>query len=73
MKKDTPETKIPFTITKTSLEKVNYIINNMENKSFHNHYHILYDIEEDTIFMVVFRHDRRHPSFGTKRIKNPVA
>ena len=44
MKKDTPETKIPFTITKTSLEKVNYIINNMENKSFHNHYHILYDI-----------------------------
>jgi plasmid stabilization system protein ParE len=36
-------------------------------------YHILYDIEEDTIFMVVFRHDRRHPSFGTKRIKNPVA
>jgi hypothetical protein len=44
MKKDTPKTKIPFTITKTSLEKVNYIINNMENKSFHNHYHILYDI-----------------------------
>jgi plasmid stabilization system protein ParE len=30
-------------------------------------YHLLYDIEEDTIFMVVFRHDKRHPSFGIKR------
>lgn len=30
-------------------------------------YHILYDIEDDSIFMVVFRHDRRLPSFGTKR------
>jgi hypothetical protein len=30
-------------------------------------YHILYEVNEDTIFMVVFRHDRRYPSFGTKR------
>jgi plasmid stabilization system protein ParE len=30
-------------------------------------YHLLYDVEDDTIFMVVFRHDRRHPSFGIKR------
>lgn len=44
MKKDIQETKVPFNVTKTSLEKVNYIIGNMINKSFHNHYHILYDI-----------------------------
>jgi plasmid stabilization system protein ParE len=30
-------------------------------------YHLLYDVDDDTVFMVVFRHDRRHPSFGTKR------
>jgi plasmid stabilization system protein ParE len=30
-------------------------------------YHLLYDVEDDTVFMVVFRHDRRHPSFGTWR------
>jgi hypothetical protein len=30
-------------------------------------YHLLYEVNEDTIFMVVFRHDRRHPSFGIKR------
>lgn len=31
-------------------------------------YHLLYEVNDDTIFMVVFRHDRRHPSYGTKRI-----
>lgn len=31
-------------ITKDSLEKLNNIIFNMGGKSFHNHYHILYDI-----------------------------
>lgn len=30
-------------------------------------YHLLYEVNDDTIFMVVFRHDRRHPSFGGKR------
>ncbi len=30
-------------------------------------YHLLYEIDEDTIFMVVFRHDRKRPSFGTTR------
>jgi hypothetical protein len=30
-------------------------------------YHLLYVVEDDTIFMVVFRHDKRHPSFGIKR------
>jgi plasmid stabilization system protein ParE len=30
-------------------------------------YHLLYEVEDDNIFMVVFRHDRRHPSFGTGR------
>lgn len=44
MKKVTQENNIPFNITKNSLDKVNFIIENMENKSFHNHYHILYDI-----------------------------
>jgi predicted O-methyltransferase YrrM len=31
-------------ITEISLNKVNDIISKMEGKSFHNHYHILYDI-----------------------------
>ena len=44
MKKVTQENNITFNITKNSLDKVNFIIENMENKSFHNHYHILYDI-----------------------------
>jgi plasmid stabilization system protein ParE len=30
-------------------------------------YHLLYDVDDDTVFMLVFRHDRRHQSFGTKR------
>jgi len=30
-------------------------------------YHILYDVEEDTVFMLVFRHDKRNPSFGVNR------
>ena len=30
-------------------------------------YHLLYEVNDDTILMVVFRHDRRHPSIGTKR------
>jgi plasmid stabilization system protein ParE len=30
-------------------------------------YHLLYEVGDDTVFMVVFRHDKRHPSFGTKR------
>ena len=30
-------------------------------------YHFLFDIDDDTVFLVVFRHDRRHPGFGTTR------
>lgn len=30
-------------------------------------YHLLYGIEEDTVFLVVLRHDRRHPNFGLGR------
>jgi plasmid stabilization system protein ParE len=30
-------------------------------------YHLLYEVGDDTVFMVVFRHDKRHPNFGTKR------
>lgn len=30
-------------------------------------YHLLYDIDGDTIFLVVLRHDRRSPSFGIDR------
>jgi len=44
MKKDIQKMDKPFTITLDSIDKVNYIIDNMENKSFHNHYHILYDL-----------------------------
>lgn len=33
-----------FKITQESINKVNYIIENMDGNSFHNHYHILYDI-----------------------------
>lgn len=33
-----------FTITRESISVLNNIIKKMENKSFHNHYHILYDI-----------------------------
>jgi predicted O-methyltransferase YrrM len=36
--------EINFKITENSLNKTNEIINNMNGKSFHNHYHILYDI-----------------------------
>ena len=31
-------------ITKESILKVNHVMSNMEGKTFHNHYHILYDI-----------------------------
>jgi cephalosporin hydroxylase len=33
-----------FTITRQSIDVLNNIITKMENKSFHNHYHIIYDI-----------------------------
>ena len=45
MKKDLKEgSRLNFIVTEDSLDKLNYIINNMEYKTFHNHYHILYDI-----------------------------
>lgn len=30
-------------------------------------YHLLYDIEDDNVFILVLRHDRRHPSYGIER------
>jgi len=30
-------------------------------------YHLLYDIKDETLSMVVFRHDRRHPTYGKDR------
>lgn len=30
-------------------------------------YHLLYEIDEDAILIVVLRHDRRHPDFGIDR------
>lgn len=30
-------------------------------------FHLLYAVVDDTIFLVVLRHDRRHPNFGLKR------
>jgi plasmid stabilization system protein ParE len=30
-------------------------------------YHFLYEIEGETIWIAVLRHDRRHPNFGLRR------
>ena len=30
-------------------------------------YHLLFEAEDDTVFLVVFRHDRRHPDYGLDR------
>ena len=30
-------------------------------------YHLLYEVDDNAIFMVVLRHDRRHPDFGIDR------
>ncbi len=30
-------------------------------------YHLLYEIEGESIFLVVLRHDRRHPNYGVNR------
>lgn len=34
-------------ITKESIDVLNHIIDNMENKTFHKHYHILYDLSNN--------------------------
>lgn len=39
-------TKYDFDITENSLQILNNIILNMSGKTFHNHYHILYDISD---------------------------
>ena len=30
-------------------------------------YHLLYQVEEESIYLLVLRHDRRHPDFGMER------
>lgn len=30
-------------------------------------YHLLYEVDEDVAYLVVLRHDRRHPDFGIDR------
>lgn len=30
-------------------------------------YHLLFDVEDDTVYLVVLRHDRRRPYFGLDR------
>ncbi len=30
-------------------------------------YHLLYEIEDDTLFLLVLRHDKRAPQYGTGR------
>jgi plasmid stabilization system protein ParE len=30
-------------------------------------YHLLYEVNGDSIYLLVLRHDRRHPSFGLDR------
>ena len=32
-------------------------------------YHLLYDVADDHVLLVVLRHDLRHPSYGLERIK----
>lgn len=31
-------------------------------------YHLLYEIEDNTLYLVVLRHDRRRPDFGIDRL-----
>lgn len=31
-------------------------------------YHVLYDVDENSIFLVVLRHDKRHPDYGIDRL-----
>ena len=33
-------------------------------------YHLLYAVEGDVLFLVVLRHDRRHPTYGIERRSN---
>lgn len=45
-------------ITQDSLDKLNNIISNMDNRTFHNHYHILYDLcssfeKKDLIYLEI--------------------
>ena len=30
-------------------------------------YHLLYEVADDTIYLVVLRHDKRHPNYGIDR------
>lgn len=30
-------------------------------------YHLLYEVDDDVIFLVVLRHDKRHPNYGIDR------
>lgn len=32
-------------------------------------YHLLYEVDDNTIYLVTLRHDRRHPSFGLDRLE----
>jgi len=55
MKKDN---NIDFIVTEESINLINEIISKMENKTFHNHYHIIYDIcssiqKEDVSYMEI--------------------
>jgi predicted O-methyltransferase YrrM len=47
-----------FEITEMSINKINYIISKMEKYTFHNHYHIIYDLctflnKPDIIYMEI--------------------
>ena len=30
-------------------------------------YHLLYDVDDDAVYLLVLRHDRRHPTYGLDR------
>ena len=31
-------------------------------------YHLLYEVDEDSLYLVVLRHDKRRPSYGLHRV-----
>ena len=40
----------------------------LRRANFHKFpYHVLYEVDKDVVYLVVLRHDRRHPDFGIDR------
>lgn len=76
MKKDMQKdnTKIDFKITEDSIDLVNNISKNMNGKTFHNHYHILYDIansfnRDDLVYLEIGAYAGGSASLMSSNIK----